>query len=112
MPNLYGLCIRCESPATHAVVFKCGAFMPANDRGGVDRMTVAIADIVYCLTCARMASAEANALPIPADDLGCDHCNGPAHYRVSGNMTGVRCVGHVQQFLRGRSADFYSVEPL
>ena len=112
MPSFYGSCIQCESPATHAVVFKCGAFAPANDRGGVDRMTVAIADIVYCLPCAREAAAEANSQPAPIDHPRCDHCAGPALYRVSGNMNGIRCLGHVQQFLRGPSAAFYSVSDL
>lgn len=112
MSGLFGACIRCELPATHAVVFKCGRFAPANDRGGADRMTVAIADIVYCLSCAREAAAEANDRPSAPDYPRCDHCEGPALYRVSGNMSGIRCVGHVQQFLRGSSAAFYRVTEL
>ena len=112
MANIYGICIRCESPATHAVVFKHGRFTPANDRGGADRMTVAIADIVYCVTCACEAAAEANQQCIPTDYQRCDYCDGPARYRVRGNTNGIRCIGHVQQFLRGPAAAFYSVTEL
>jgi len=75
-------------------------------------MTVAIADIVYCLSCAHEAAAAANNCPGSPYGARCDYCDGPARYRVRGNMNGIRCVGHVQQFLRGPSAAFYQVTDL
>ena len=110
--SLYGDCIRQDGQdATHAVVMKPGNFAPANDRFGEDRMTVAIRDIVFCRSCAEEFATEAN---LDSDVCGerCDACDGPARFQVEGNAHGIKCVGHVQQYLREPASAFYSVTSL
>ena len=100
-----------DREATHAVVFKAGRFAPANDRFGEDRTTVALRDIVFCRSCADEFAEQASL----DDDTGgprCDLCDGPARFRVEGNASGVKCLGHVQQYLREPVSVFYSVTPL
>ena len=110
--SLYGTCMGCSSaPATDGVVFKDGSFEPAHDRVGDDTMTVSIADIVFCLGCATQFAIECNLVP-DSGGVRCDNCPGPATHRVTGNTHGTRCLGHVQQFLRGRTAIFFAVTSL
>lgn len=105
----YGLCIACGGPAETAVVFKNGRFSIAADRGGEDRNTVAIRDIAFCSPCGAALAELANQRP-PDDGLPrCPMCDGPAEFIVSGNASGVRCVGHIQQFLRPPVDRFYEV---
>ncbi len=110
--SLYGRCIgHDDRDATHAVVFKAGGFAPANDRFGEDRMTVALRDIVFCRSCADEFAEQAN-LDIDNSGPRCKLCDGPARFRVEGNASGIRCVGHVQQYLREPVSVFYAVAPL
>ena len=66
--SIYGECI--EHPgreATHAVVFRGGCFQPANDRFGVDKMTVALGDIAFCEECVCHSTAAARNASRAAD---------------------------------------------
>ena len=106
--GLYGKCIRCDASASQAVIYKRGMFRVASDRGGEDRMSVALGDIVFCGDCAVAFADEANARAVNTA-TACEICPGPAEFSVSGNMRGVRCIGHVQQFLRPPVSAFYRV---
>lgn len=108
--SIYGECIHhVGREATHAVVYKDGRFRPANDRFGADQMTVALGDIVFCEECAAAVSALANDAPAIIGPR-CDTCGGPASFEVGGNDSGMKCVGHIEKYRRGRAATFYRVE--
>lgn len=74
-------------------------------------MSVAFNDIVFCRACAEKFAEVANG-DRDAGGSRCDLCEGPARFRVEGNAIGIKCVGHVQQYLREPTARFYSVEPI